>query len=126
MTAWSRAALGLLALRIATGAARSAPSDAAAWLPRGTAEITALDKVRAAPTTLVVPVGESVRYGSLTIKVRGCLVRPADQARDAAAFLEVADSQPGGASFNGWMIAGAPALGVLEHPLYDLRVASCR
>ena len=35
MTAWSRAALGLLALLIAPGAARSAPSDAAAWLPRG-------------------------------------------------------------------------------------------
>ena len=122
----SCAALGLATLLVAPGAARSAPGGADAWLPRGTAEITALDKVRAAPTTLVVPVGESVRYGSLTIKVRGCVVRPADQARDAAAFLEVVDSQPGGTSFNGWMIAGAPALGVLEHPLYDLRVASCR
>ena len=37
-----------------------------------------------------------------------------------------APQSAGGASFNGWMIAGAPALGVLEHPLYDLRVASCR
>ena len=26
----------------------------------------------------------------------------------------------------GFRFAGAPALGVLEHPLYDLRVASCR
>ncbi len=124
-----RAALGPLAalglLLAAPVAAQPAPSGGA-WLPRGTAELTALDKVRAAPTALTVPVGESVRYGSLTIRVRGCMVRPADQARDAAAFVEVADSQPGGAGFSGWMVANAPALGVLEHPIYDLRVTSCR
>ena len=118
------AALGLLAA--ANAAAQPTLSGPGAWLPRGTAELTALDKVRAAPTNLAVPVGQSVRYGSLTIRVRGCVVRPADQPRDAAAFLDVTDSQPGGASFSGWMVANAPALGVLEHPIYDLRVASCR
>ena len=77
-------------------------------------------------TALQARVGQPVRYGSLTITVRGCVVRPPDQAPDSAAFVEVADSHPGGPGFRGWMIASAPALGMMEHPLYDLRVVACR
>ena len=31
-----------------------------------------------------------------------------------------------GPGFRGWMIASAPALGMMEHPLYDVRVVACR
>lgn len=103
-----------------------ASPGADAWQPRGTAELAALDKVRAQSTTLQARVGQPLRYGSLTITVRGCVVRPPDQAPDSAAFVEVADSHPGGPGFRGWMIASAPALGMMEHPLYDLRVVACR
>ena len=103
-----------------------AAPGADAWQPRGTAELTALDKVRAQATALQARVGQPVRYGSLTITVRGCVVRPPDQAPDSAAFVEVSDSHPGGPGFRGWMIASAPALGMMEHPLYDLRVVACR
>lgn len=108
-------------------AAQPAPAAGPdAWQQRGAADLVALDKVRAQSTPLQVRVGQSVRYGSLTITVRGCAVRPPDQAPDAAAFVEVADSHPGGPGFRGWMLASAPALGMMEHPLYDLRVAACR
>ena len=103
-----------------------ASPGADAWQPRGTAELAALDKVRAQATTLQARVGQPLRYGSLTITVRGCVVRPPDQAPDSAAFVEVADSHPGGPGFRGWMIASAPALGMMEHPLYDVRVVACR
>ena len=120
-----------LALAASRAVAQPAPPPPAApgsdaWLPRGAAELAALDKVRAQATTLQARVGQPVRYGSLTITVRGCVVRPPDQAPDSAAFVEVADSHPGGPGFRGWMIAGAPALGMMEHPLYDLRVVACR
>lgn len=118
-------ALALLAASLAH-AQPAPPSGPGSWLPRGTAELTALDKVRAVPTNLIVQVGETVRYGSLTIALRGCVVRPPDQARDSAAFLEITDSHPGGPGFRGWMLASAPALGMMEHPLYDIRVVACR
>jgi hypothetical protein len=28
--------------------------------------------------------------------------------------------------FRGWMFAESPALNMLEHPVYDLRVLACR
>lgn len=97
-----------------------------AWQPRNTAELTVLDKVRAQPSPLSVRVGQSVLFGSLTITVRGCVVRPPDLPQDSAAFLEVADSRTGSAGFRGWMLAGAPGLSQMEHPIYDLRVTACR
>ncbi len=84
-----------------------------------------LDKVRAQPSPLTVRVGQSVPWGSMTITVRGCVTRPPDQPQDSAAFLEVTDGRAAGATFRGWMLASAPALSQLEHPLYDLRVTSC-
>ncbi len=84
-----------------------------------------LDKVRAQPSPLTIRVGQSAPWGSMTITVRGCVTRPPDQPQDSAAFLEVTDGRAAGATFRGWMLASAPALSQLEHPLYDLRVTSC-
>ena len=96
------------------------------WLPRGTAELQALDKVNARNTTLDVKVGSSVQYGSLTIAVQSCVVRPPDQPPDAAAFLVITDSHESEPGFRGWIFASAPAVSMLEHPIYDVRVLSCR
>ena len=96
------------------------------WLQRGTVDLSLLDKVRAQASRAQVQVGQGVAFGTLTITVRHCVTRPADLPGDNAAFLEVADSRPNGATFRGWMLSGSPALSQLEHPLYDVRVMSCR
>lgn len=103
----------------------SAP-PAEGWVQRGTAELVALDKIRAQPTPLQVKVGQSVRFHSLTITVRSCAVRPPDQAPDATAFVEITDTAPGAPGLRGWMIASAPWLSMLQHPIYDVRVVGCR
>ena len=109
-------------------------------MQRRVAEIQALDKVTARVTIVRANVGEPTRYGTLTILVRSCRARPADEVPDAAAWLEVSDSrvpaapaagQPASApastvKFRGWMFAENPALNMLEHPVYDLRVLACR
>ncbi len=100
--------------------------SADSWQQRGTAELSLLDKVRAQPSTVQVPVGQSVPFHSLTILVRGCVARPPSLPQDSAAFLEITDSRAGGNGFRGWMLAGAPAVSQLEHPLYDVRVMACR
>lgn len=124
---------GFAALLLATapawgqGADRPPPASAAgAWLPRQTAEVTVLDKVRAQASPLSIKTGASGTSGSLTITVRGCFVRPPDQPADAAAFLDIQDSRPTGTGFRGWMLAGSPSLNLMQHPIYDVRVVACR
>ncbi len=97
-----------------------------AWLPRGEAVLQALDKVNARSQTLSVRVGASAHFGSLTIAVQSCVARPPDQPADAAAFLVVTDATPGSPAFHGWMFQSDPAVSMLQHPIYDLRVLGCR
>ena len=103
-----------------------APSWPNGWEPRGTADIAALDKLSARPTKLAIRVGGSASFRTLTIFVRSCLVRPPDQPADAAAYLDMTDSNPNSPDFHGWMLAGEPALTVFQSPLYDVRLLGCR
>jgi hypothetical protein len=99
------------------------------WQPRRTAELQALDKVTARTTRLSAPLEQAVRYGTLSILVRACRARPVDEVPDAAAFLEIRDSRAGAdapPAFRGWMFANNPAVSMLEHPVYDVRVLGCR
>jgi len=71
-------------------------------------------------------VGQAVQYGTLSVTLRSCVVHPADQPADAAAFLDIVDSRPGGPGFHGWMFAAEPEVAMLEHPVYDIRFLGCR
>jgi hypothetical protein len=95
------------------------------WLPGGNARIQALDKVNAQTTTLNVKIGQPATFGSLTINVKACVVRPPDQPADAAAYLDVTDSHADSPGFNGWMLANEPSVSMMQNPIYDLRVAGC-
>lgn len=105
------------------------PAAAQEWVARQVATIQALDKVNARVTVLTARVNEPARFGTLTILLRACQGRPADEVPDAAAWMEITDSRaPSGSppAFRGWMFAENPALNMLEHPVYDIRVLSCR
>ncbi|MDR3538551.1 MAG: DUF2155 domain-containing protein [Acetobacteraceae bacterium] len=95
------------------------------WLPQGTAILQGLDKVNAQSATLTVKVGQSGTFGSLTIGVQACDIRPPDQPADAAAFLAIADSHTDAPGFRGWMLKQEPEVSMLEHPVYDIRVIGC-
>ncbi len=103
-----------------------APAVPLTWLPHGTAEVQALDKVDARNATLAVPVGQTATFGSLTIAVQACVVTPPDQPQNAAAFLVITDSHSGEPGFSGWMVAAAPSVSMLQNPIYDVRVTGCR
>ena len=111
--------------------AAAAPSSAprpipATWLPQGSAVLQLLDKVNAQNAVLTVKVGQSAQFGSLTIQVQACEVRPPGQPQDAAAFLTIEDSHAGAPGFRGWMVANDPSLSMLQHPIYDVRVVGCK
>ncbi len=95
------------------------------WVPAKIAKVRALDKVDAQTETLTIAVGQSVVFGSLTIAVKACVVRPPDQPADAAAYLTVTDSHPDAPDFAGWMLKNEPSVSMMQHPIYDLSVAGC-
>jgi hypothetical protein len=94
-------------------------------VPAGVARLEALDKVNAQGTALTIKVGQSATFGSLTITVKGCVIRPPDQPADAAAYLHVTDSHPDSPGFDGWMLEDEPSVSMMQHPIYDLRVTGC-
>lgn len=117
---------GLMA--VWAGSAMAQPAQAPSWLPRAVAEIQALDKVYARRSALRVKAGETASYGALRITVAGCHVRPPDQPADATAFVTISEEAAGAAPkilFRGWMFAAAPALSMLAHPIYDIRLSGC-
>jgi hypothetical protein len=96
------------------------------WVPQGTAELQVLDKVNAQNALLTVKVGQEAQFGSLSIQVQACDVRPPDQPRDSAAYLTITDSHADAPGFSGWMLANDPSLSMLQHPIYDVRVLGCK
>ncbi len=95
------------------------------WIPAATVRLQALDKVNAQTAALTIKVGGVATFGSLTIAAKACAVRPNDQPADAAAYLTVTDSHPDSPGFDGWMLQQEPAISMLQHPVYDLRVTGC-
>jgi len=95
------------------------------WLPAAAAKIQALNKIDAQSSDLTIKVGQSATFGSLTITVKSCMVRPTDQPADATAFLDVTDSHPDTAPFDGWLLQAEPSVSMMQNPLYDLRVTGC-
>jgi len=95
------------------------------WMPAGTAELRLMNKVDSHPETRLLQVGQQTIYGSLTISLKSCLARPIDQVQDWAAYLDIVDSHQDEPSFHGWMLANEPWIGMLEHPVYDVRLVAC-
>jgi hypothetical protein len=96
------------------------------WLPQPTAMLQVLDKLNAQNAVLTVKVGQSAQFGSLTIQVQACQIRPPDQPQDATAYLTITDSHPDAPGFRGWLLANHPSVSMLQHPIYDVRVMGCR
>lgn len=120
------AAAALLLMAQAPAPTPATPSPPDTWVPRQTAEIVMLDKLRAQPTTITIKTGQEASYGTLTVAVKSCQSRPNDLPQNAAAFVEVTDSRGSAPVFRGWVLSNTPSVSQFEHPVYDLRLASCK
>jgi hypothetical protein len=97
--------------------------------PYSAAVLRTLDKVTARTSTMVAPVGETFRLGTLDVTVDACRKTPPEERPEAAAFLNVVDRPPDHDEqqvFSGWMFASSPGLSALEHPIYDVWVVDCK
>jgi hypothetical protein len=105
-----------------------AAAQAAAELPFARVVLQGLDKVTARIRRFEVPVGGTVRFGTLEIRAEACYETPPVEPPESAAFLVVDAVDPGRPvtrAFSGWMFASSPSLSALEHPVYDIWVLHC-
>ncbi len=110
-----------------------APIASAANIVGDKVVLRALDKVTATTEDYTVIVGNSLKYGSLEIKVQHCEKRPPEETPEVFAFLQITDALTDGHGgereavklFSGWMFASSPALSALDHPVYDIWVLDC-
>ncbi|MEM8754709.1 MAG: DUF2155 domain-containing protein [Pseudomonadota bacterium] len=94
--------------------------------PQPVAVLRGLDKVSGRVTDINATVGETTRYGRLSITVADCRAEPEEEGDDAYAYLRVSDAKRGNEEvFAGWMFASSPALSAMDHQRYDLWVLSC-
>ena len=123
-------------------------ASATALEPRLGAHLRALDKITGNATDITVKLGETIKFGRISITVRACYQAPPEDTPESEAFLEIrslgaaqdkplADIGPAGEKpkaatdapdaplFSGWMFASSPGLNALEHPVYDVWVINC-
>ncbi len=109
-------------------------------------KLQSLDKITARTMTFEANVGNTVKFGSLYIKIQACSKAPPVEQPESAAFLQIwevksKDSEAAGPHpssareekpkgeaqwiFSGWMFASSPALSHMDHPVYDVWVLDC-
>lgn len=119
------------------GAAQSAPpsddevvaAPPARRIPHPTANFSGLDKITGRIINFPVEIGETVQFGALQLTTRACYTRPAEEAANTDAFVEVDEVTLQGEVkriFTGWMFASSPGLHAVEHPIYDLWLTDCK
>jgi hypothetical protein len=107
----------------ATASLPARPSGPMTLIMRG------LDKITGRATTVLIPIGKSAQYATLTITARYCYSTPSTETPETAAFVQIDDhrpDQPEHRVFSGWMYGSTPGLNGLQHPLYDAWVITCR
>ena len=93
------------------------------------ASFSGLDKVTARIINFDEDIGETVQFGALRVKTDACYTRPATEAANTDAFVEVDEITLQGEVkriFSGWMFAASPGLHGVEHPIYDIWLTDCK
>jgi hypothetical protein len=87
-----------------------------------------LDKTTARVFSLEAQHGQTIKFGTLRIVVRGCKKNPPEEQPEAAAFIEISEQKAEDLPhkiFSGWMFASSPAISAIDHPVYDIWVTNC-
>src|SRR5258706_2212301 len=93
------------------------------------ATFSGLDKVTGRIINFEEDIGETVQFGALRVKTDACYTRPATEAANTDAFVEVDEITLQGEVkriFSGWMFAASPGLHGVEHPIYDIWLTDCK
>ena len=98
-------------------------------IPNKKAVFSGLDKITGRIITFDEDIGETVQFGALRVKTDACYTRPATEAANTDAFVEVDEitlQNEVKRIFSGWMFAASPGLHAVEHPIYDVWLTDCK
>ena len=87
-----------------------------------------LNKITARSSKIIVPIGASVKFGTIEIIARTCWQSPPDEKPDNASLLEIYETKldaPPAPIFLGWIFSSSPSISALEHPFYDITLIKC-
>src|SRR5258707_14288942 len=93
------------------------------------ASFSGLDKITGRIINFDEDIGETVQFGALRVKTDACYTRPATEAANTDAFVEVDEITLQGEVkriFSGWMYGASPGLHGIEHPIYDIWLTDCK
>src|SRR6202048_5007885 len=93
------------------------------------ASFSGLDKITGRIINFDEDIGETVQFGALRVKTDACYRRPATEAANTDAFVEVDEITLQGEVkriFSGWMFTASPGLHGVEHPIYDIWLTDCK
>ena len=108
--------------------AASTASATPTMIRQPVAVLQGLDKITARVSRFDAAVGQTVRFGTLSIIVRDCEKSTPEERPENAAFIQIYENRPGEKSvrrFSGWMFSSSPALSALENPVYDINLLAC-
>lgn len=99
-----------------------------------TAVIQGLNKITAKTSVLEIKVGDTIKFGKLTITAHKCWQAPLEQKPENKILLEIFDNGSGTTEneivkkriFYGWMLSSSPSISGIEHPIYDVTAISCK
>ncbi|MEZ5841702.1 MAG: DUF2155 domain-containing protein [Hyphomicrobiales bacterium] len=93
------------------------------------AVFSGLDKITGRIISFDVYINETVQFGALQVTPRVCYTRPATEAPQTDAFVEVDEitlNREVMRIFTGWMYSASPGLHAVEHPVYDIWLIDCK
>ncbi len=91
--------------------------------------IQGLNKITAKTSILEIKVGDTIKFGKLTVTVHKCWQAPLDQKPDSKVLMDIYENDNEETKkriFYGWMFASSPSISALEHPIYDITVVGCK
>lgn len=90
------------------------------------ADLRALDRLTGEAEDIFLTVGETVRFGKLSVFLGDCRFPQDNPSGDAYAYLVLRADGVEAPLFSGWMVASSPALNAMDDPRYDVWPLICK
>ncbi len=91
-------------------------------------KLQTLDKITAHTSNFEAKIGDTIKFGSIYMKVQSCQKSSPMDDPESAAFIQVWEFDTGDKAewiFSGWMFASSPGLSSMNHPIYDVWIIDC-
>lgn len=96
--------------------------------------VQGLNKITAKSSPIEIRIGDTVKFGQLSITALKCWQAPLEQKPESKILLEIYDNNSASENkeqkktriFYGWMFASSPSISTLEHPIYDITAIGCK